>query len=223
MKKKINHALIMAAGRGIRMMPLTKNFPKAMTPLLSSTLIANSIKNLKKQVKNIHITVGYKAEMLSSYVISKNVSSVINSKKKGNSWWIYNSLISNIDEPILVLTCDNIVNINFLPYFEEFNKLTNCECLLVPALPVKNINGDYIFNNHQGLVKKISRNKKNKYYASGIQILNPKKLSLKKKYNDFSLLWKNLINENSLYVSKKIVKDWYSIDTIDHLNLFEKR
>ena len=70
MKKKINHALIMAAGRGIRMMPLTKNFPKAMTPLLSSTLIANSIKNLKKQVKNIHITVGYKAEMLSSYVIS---------------------------------------------------------------------------------------------------------------------------------------------------------
>ena len=49
----------------------------------------------------------------------------------------YNSLISNIDEPILVLTCDNIVNINFLPYFEEFNKLTNCECLLVPAYQLK--------------------------------------------------------------------------------------
>ena len=46
-KNKINHALIMAAGRGIRMMPLTKNIPKAMAPLNESTLISEALKEYK--------------------------------------------------------------------------------------------------------------------------------------------------------------------------------
>ena len=38
--KKINHAVIMAAEEGLRMMPLTKDLPKPMIPLLNSTIIA---------------------------------------------------------------------------------------------------------------------------------------------------------------------------------------
>jgi NDP-sugar pyrophosphorylase family protein len=37
----IKYALIMAAGRGTRMLPLTSSIPKAMAPLNGTTLIAN--------------------------------------------------------------------------------------------------------------------------------------------------------------------------------------
>ena len=40
---RINHALIMAAGRGQRMMPLTQVLPKPMAPYLNSTLVADGI------------------------------------------------------------------------------------------------------------------------------------------------------------------------------------
>ena len=93
----IQHALIMAAGRGMRMMPFTENMPKAMAPLAGTTLIANGIDKLKKRIPNIHITVGYKGSMLASHVIEHDVSSVLNTEGKDNSWWIYNSLMKNLD------------------------------------------------------------------------------------------------------------------------------
>ena len=109
----IKHALVLAAGRGLRMRPLTDEIPKAMAPLGESTLISEGIKRLKKEINQVHITIGYKGSMLASHVIEKDVSSVINTEGKGNSWWLYNSLVSLIDEPIFVLTCDNVIKINF--------------------------------------------------------------------------------------------------------------
>ena len=45
-QNKLNHAIILAAGRGIRMQPLTNSIPKAMAPINGSTLIAKGIKKL---------------------------------------------------------------------------------------------------------------------------------------------------------------------------------
>ncbi len=221
-KKKINHAVIMAAGRGLRMMPLTKKIPKAMTPVLNSTLIAHAIKNLKKQVKKIHVTVGYKGSLLSSHLIKNNVDTIINSPNKSNSWWIYNSILSNLNEPVLVLTCDNIVNENFSIYIDEFNKKKNCDCLIVSAKPVKNIDGDYIKYDKNLFIKSISRINKTNVYASGIQVINPYRLNKQTKGKNFLDIWKNLINQNKIYISKKIIKNWYSIDTIEQLKIFNK-
>ena len=59
----------MAAGRGIRMKPLTNKIPKAMAPISGTTLISKGIKQIKKNIKNVHITVGYKGSMLAKHVI----------------------------------------------------------------------------------------------------------------------------------------------------------
>ena len=51
----INHAIILAAGRGIRLMPLTKKIPKAMVKIKNQTLILNGIRKVQKYISNIHI------------------------------------------------------------------------------------------------------------------------------------------------------------------------
>ncbi|MEA2173724.1 MAG: hypothetical protein QOD00_1316, partial [Blastocatellia bacterium] len=108
---RINHAIIMAAGRGQRMMPLTEDIPKAMAPYNGSTLIAQGIDKIRKHIPFIHITVGYKGAMLAQHVIQHGVSSVFNTEGHSNSWWIYNTLLKCLNEPMFVLTCDNVVEL----------------------------------------------------------------------------------------------------------------
>ena len=49
-----NHAIILAAGRGIRLMPLSKKIPKAMVKVKNETLILSGIKKVQKYIKNIY-------------------------------------------------------------------------------------------------------------------------------------------------------------------------
>src|SRR6478736_1361485 len=103
---RIRHALIMAAGRGLRMTPLTDVIPKPMAPYDGSTLIARGIARLAEQIEHIHVTVGYKKAMLAQHVIEHGASSVLNTEGKSNCWWVYNTLLKSLDEPVVVLTCD---------------------------------------------------------------------------------------------------------------------
>jgi len=217
-----NHAIILAAGRGIRLMPITKKIPKALVKVQNQTLILNGIKKLKKHIKNIHITVGYKGSLIAKHVISHNVSSVLNTSKKGNSWWIFNFPFNLLNEPIVVLTCDNITNIDFRLLKKDYVKKNSPPCFLIPVKPVKKLEGDYI-HRKKNIVKKLSRKYKSDIYCSGIQIINPYKINkLVNKTNDFNILWNKLIKKKKLYVSDIIPKQWFTIDKVEHLNIFNK-
>ena len=50
-KNKVNDAFIMAAGRGVRLRPLTFKIPKGMVKYKQNTLISNGIKKIKKTNK----------------------------------------------------------------------------------------------------------------------------------------------------------------------------
>jgi len=222
-KKKINHALIMAAGRGIRMVPLTNQIPKAMAPLNGTTLIANGIRELKKYIKNIHITVGYKREILSSHVMFNNVNTIINSTNRGNCWWIFNSVISTINEPIFVLTCDNVVNLNFDQLSLDFFDLKQPDCMIVPTKPVDDLEGDFIIKSVDNLIKSINRKNVSELMCSGVQILNPRNINKKyKKCDNFYDLWSQIIKSKSIYCSNINPSFWYAVDNIDQLKSLNK-
>ena len=224
MNNKIDDALVMAAGRGLRMRPLTDDIPKAMAPFGESTLIAAGINRLQKEISNVHITVGYKGSILASHVIENDVSSVINTEGKGNGWWLYNSLLSLANKPIFVLTCDNVIKINFTSFATEYFKLGSPACMIIPAKPINEVEGDYIFKNNNDEILDFSRKKKSEIISSGIQILNPKKINqITKPCDSFNDIWDQLIHLKQIKCSRKVLDSWYSIDDLRQLEMAIKK
>ena len=221
--KIINHALVMAAGRGLRMRPLTDSIPKAMAPVGQSTLIAEGIHKLKQHIDNVHITVGYKGAMLARHVIEKDVSSVINTEGKGNAWWVYNTLIKNLNEPIFVLTCDNIIDMDFSLFSNEYIDKGSPACMIIPVRPVKGIDGDFICKDNKSNILEISRKIPTDLYCSGIQVINPKKVNnITNTTESFNSLWNELIKKKEIICSNNILEKWLSIDDLTQLEAINK-
>jgi|TARA_B100000315_G_C14573083_1_gene586603 NDP-sugar pyrophosphorylase family protein len=219
---KINHALIMAAGRGLRMGPLTDAIPKAMAPYQGSTLIGKGINKIRKHIRNIHITVGYKGAMLAEHVIENDVSTIINTEGRGNCWWVFNSLLKYLNEPIFVLTCDNVIELDFEQFSENYYALGSPLCMVVPVKPVEGLEGDYIFC-ESNKVSKLTRTEESEKYCSGIQILNPWKVNkVMHATENFYDLWDELIKRKELYCSSIFPKKWYAVDTIRQLEEINK-
>lgn len=214
---KISHALIMAAGRGNRMMPLTAIIPKPMAPYLNSTLISEGIRRIRPYFQEIHITVGYKGAALAEHVIGQGVSSVFNTTGEGNAWWIYNTLMKYVDEPTLVLTCDNVVELDYEQLVSEYYRVEAPACMLVPVIPIPGLEGDYIFQ-ERNIVTAIDRNKPSDRYCSGIQIINPYQINrLTRASEDFYQVWNQLIERQQVHSSAIYPKRWFAVDTLSHL------
>ncbi|WP_068547766.1 NTP transferase domain-containing protein [Thalassotalea crassostreae] len=61
----MTRVLILAAGEGTRLRPLTNDKPKCMVPLLGTSLVERQIACLKRQgITDIHIATGYRAEQI---------------------------------------------------------------------------------------------------------------------------------------------------------------
>ena len=72
----IENALILAAGKGTRMWPLTENSPKPLLPICGLPIIERQIQELKKiGVKKLYILIGYQMKELSDY-LGKNKNGI---------------------------------------------------------------------------------------------------------------------------------------------------
>lgn len=217
----IKQALIMAAGRGNRMRPLTDILPKPMVPYNGDTLIGSSLTKLHQCIDKIHVTVGYKKAMLSEYLMTRGIDTIINTEGHGNAWWITQSVMSFVDEPILVLTTDNITEINLDFLSAEYLRLGTPVCMLVPVKLISGVYGDYIEDKH-GLVTSLQREIPKEKYCSGIQVLNPKRIkNIVQTADDFNFLWSALIEKNMLYTSSIYPNVWFSVDTLEQLAAIE--
>jgi NDP-sugar pyrophosphorylase family protein len=215
---KINHALIMAAGRGARMMPLTAVIPKPMAPFQGTTLIADGIRQLRPHVDHVHITVGYLGPMLAEHVIGLGVSSVFNTNRLGNAAWLYQTLMRHVNEPVAVLTCDNVVDLDFTFLAAEYNAAGCPACMVVPVTPVPHLEGDYVFA-EAGVVSALDRHRVSEAYCSGIQVVNPARInSLTGPLDNFYDVWRQLIALREVRASALYPRRWFAVDTLEQLN-----
>jgi NDP-sugar pyrophosphorylase family protein len=216
--RNIDHALIMAAGRGVRLEPFTSVLPKPMMPYQGSTLISNGINKIRSHISNVHITVGYKGALLAEHVIQQGVSSVFNTEGKGNAWWIYNTLMKSLAEPTFVLTCDNVCELDFTQLAADYFDLGAPACLIVPVKPVEGLDGDFIFRDENHVIHKIDRHEKSDLYCTGIQILDTARINrITQPCDNFYDVWSQLMEQQEVRCSRVRPKKWFTVDTLDHL------
>lgn len=198
--------------------PLTDVIPKPMAPLGGSTLILNGIKRILPHIEQVHVTVGYKASMLAEHVIEEGISTIVSTEGKGNAWWLFNSLLAQIDAPVVLLTCDNLTELEFDKLFDDYIALGSPACMVVPVKPVAGLDGDYIFHDQQ-VVTHLSRDETAESYCSGIQVINPQKVNqLVKPDEDFGAVWDQLMAQKQLMVSRVLPTKWFTVDTINSLS-----
>lgn len=110
-------AVIMAGGRGSRLIPLTDKVPKPMLEVGGRPLIQRLIESLYRSgIRDIILSLGYKADIISEFVSELNlpelsIDTIVETKPLGTAGSL-TLLPETIDQPLLVLNADVITNLD---------------------------------------------------------------------------------------------------------------
>jgi MurNAc alpha-1-phosphate uridylyltransferase len=208
---KINTALILCAGFGKRLNPLTLETPKPLIELNNVTVLETCINLIESLgIKNIIINTFYLGEQIHNFLKNKNFKSEIKAIDDGKKildtgGGILNMLNHSKDDNVLIFNPDTIWHKS---YFDEImkmedlyfsNKAKNILLLVNKQLSFdKNFNGD--FDLKKNLILKTSDKK---FIYTGCQILN-KELFNNYRIENFSIVrvWNSLIEKNELFGSE---------------------
>lgn len=105
-------AVILAAGRGSRLSPLTDTAPKPLIPVAGKPILKQLIESLPDEIDEIIIVTGYKGETIQDYFGTHCNGKTIRYVKQGEMCGTYGALLSAKDlistEPFLVMGADDI-------------------------------------------------------------------------------------------------------------------
>ena len=205
---KIKTALILCAGFGKRVQPITDNLPKPLIIYKNVTLLENTINLLTKlKIEKIKINVFYLKEQIIDFVNKKNFPisiEIIDDGETilGTGGGTLSLINKSNEEDVLVINPDTIWDESYINSIEKmeniyFEKQMKNILLIVNNKTCfdKRFNGDFEIKNNILLKEKI-----NNFKYTGCQIFN-KELILHKQltYFPISELWDSLLRESKLY------------------------
>ena len=205
---KINTALILCAGFGKRVNPITTNLPKPLIIYKDITLLENTINLLiSLKIKNIKINVFYLKEKIKDFIKNKKFPVKIEIVEDGEiilgtGGGTLNLMNSTDEEDVLVINPDTVWNSDYLSSIIEmerfyFNKkIENILLIVNNSFSFdKRFNGDFEIKDNILLKEKI-----NNFKYTGCQIFNKEIISHKQlNYFPISEIWDSLLRESNLY------------------------
>jgi len=220
---RINTALILCAGFGKRLNPLTLDTPKPLIKLNNIPVLETCINFIESLgVNEIILNTFYLKDQIHNFINKKNFKSKIKIVEDGKiildtGGGIKNMLNHTSEENVLIFNPDTIWKKNYYKEITEMEKiyfskkLKNILLLVKKELSFdKNLSGD--FNLKDNLIIK---NNNRKFIYTGCQILN-KKLFSDYKTENFSInnLWNKLIEKKELY-GFKTNNDFYHLTDLE--------
>lgn len=205
---KINTALILCAGYGKRLNPLTLDIPKPLLEINEVTLLENTINLLQDLgIKKIILNTFYLKEKIYKFIKKKNFQIDLEIIDEGEDildtgGGILNMMNSSSETDFLTINPDTLWNKNYKKYIQDMEKFYFSQKIKNILLLVKqNLSFDKDLNSDFNLVKnKIKKEIKNKFIYTGCQIIN------KSLFDDFlsknfpvSEVWNKLIDIDQLY------------------------
>ena len=205
---KINTALILCAGYGKRLNPLTLNKPKPLLEVNNIALLENTINLLDKlQIQNIKINTFYLQQQIKSFISNKKFNANVEIIEDGESiletgGGIFNLIKSSKDKDFLVLNPDTVRNLNYIDLINKMEKLYFDNQIKNLLLVVnKNLSFDKRFKGDFELkFNKLFREKENNFIYTGCQLINRNLFNgIKDTFFSINKVWNNQINNQELY------------------------
>ena len=236
---RISTALLLAAGMGSRLFPLTKSSPKCLTLVNEKSILERLVANLKKQgFKRLVIVVGYKNECIMDFLGSKSgdlnieyiFSPLYRTTNNIYSLWMARNIIN---EPFVLFESDLVINTSLLDEMVYPDKMAVAK--MQPWL-----NGATVSLNKQNQVTKFHKGTTDTYTDIRYKTVNIYSFSLSswraivKKLNQYidigrvncyyEAVFSEMIDDKSLSFESVSFdhKPWYEIDTIHDLAEAEK-
>jgi len=218
----IRKAMILGAGFGKRMLPLTEKIPKPLIKVGPKNLLERSIELLIKiGIDEIIINTHHLSKEIDNFLENKNYQISINTIKEevllDTGGGVLNATKKFKNDPFFVLNPDTIWNKN---YYEELKILENSYLkdnkpilLLVDKINShdKSFKGDFNFTENSCITRETS----NQYIFTGAQIINRTIFeSINKKVFSMNLAWDQMVKKKKLLGQK-------SSQTFFHVNNFK--
>lgn len=229
------NAIILAAGMGTRLRPLTDKKPKPLVEVNGISLIESQLKKLTNAgIDDITIVTGYKAEQFSHLQDKYPVSFIFNDKYSiYNNWYSLFLAKENLGDTF-IMDGDVFVNSDIFCVKPEnstyYCKLSN------------NFNNEWVIeydNKHRVTsitIDSCTPDKNKRCFFSAVSYWKEKDSAIIKssieelhrhKENKTNLFWDNLVidNLNRLDLHAKIVSDFdlYEVDSVSDLNKLESK
>jgi MurNAc alpha-1-phosphate uridylyltransferase len=219
---KIKYGMILAAGLGTRMHPLTLKTPKPLLEINNSSLLERAINLLISHgVQEININVHYLPDQIYTFIIDKKFQVKITISSEENllldtGGGVLKGTQNFGDDPFFVVNPDTVWSKHYL---EELKRLeimyfkNNKPTLLLVKKKLSidpSFKGDFNLNN-----EKISKDDENQFIFTGLQITN-RSVLITEKTEVFSMnkIWGKLIKEKNLQGLESNQK-FYHLNTFD--------
>ena len=205
---KVKTALILCAGLGKRLNPMTLKKPKPLLELNNITLLENTINLIRELgIKKIFLNTFHLKDQIIDYLKEKKFDISIDIISDGHEildtgGGIRNMINNSKEKNFLIFNPDTIWDSNYLKSikqmneFFENNNIKNILLVVNKKLSFdKKLKGD--FNLKKNL---LSRNTENEYIYTGCQIFSKDLLNNnQKKIFSVTEIWNELIAKNSLF------------------------
>ena len=217
--------VIMAGGKGTRLLPYTKILPKPLIPYKGKPLIEHILNKFKSNgVSEFYISINYKSSLIkaffSDFKNSSNIKYIKENKPLGTagSLKFLNKIKHN---HLLVVNCDSFLDFNVNNLF-SYHKENNCDITIVASLNALKIPYGVIDTNKDGSLIKMSEKPQLRFLANTVCYLIKKKiiqLIPKKRYFNFNeLIEKAIKNKLKLKIFSIKQSDWKDLGTLDEIN-----
>ena len=220
---KINTALILCAGYGKRLNPLTLNEPKPLLKINKITLLENCINLIESLgMKKVIINTYYLKDKIENFLVIKKFNldiKIINDGENilNTGGGILNMMNSSSELDFLTLNPDTVWNNNYTKYIKDMEKFYfSNQIKNILLLVNKNISFDQKLKGDFNLLKNvIKKDIQNNLIYTGCQIIN-KDLFKSYSVNNFSIskIWNELVNRNELYGYESL-EDFYHLTNLE--------
>lgn len=221
--------VVMAGGKGKRLLPLTKNTPKAMIKIKGKPMLENLLLKAKSSgYKKFFLSVNYLSNKILNYFKTGKKWKVsieyIKEKKPLGTVGSLSLLNSNITENFILMNCDVVTDVN-LSELEEYHKNNNAALTITAHIRKSKIEYGVLETKGIKLEKFTEKPILNHYINAGIYVFNKKILKYIRPNKNYDLpdLLTYLMKINKKIIIYPLYESWIDVGLIKDLNYVRKQ